>query len=409
MTQETPRKKKRRHAKKKRLWIPITILVLLIVVRLLLPYFVKKSVNKTLADIPGYYGQVEDIDIAIWRGAYVIHGLYLNKSDGITQVPFLNFEKTDISVQWDAIWDGRIVSEIEMINPHVNYVFEDQQQVSEEGNADVDDWTKVLTDLVPIDINKLQITNGKLGFVQLATEPNIDLYMDQVNIVATNLRNVKEKERILPSNVKGDAVSIGQGKVTLEGNMNLLKDIPDMDFSLSLEDANLEAINSMTSGLAGIDFESGKFDVYSEIAIADSYMKGYIKPLIRDAKYIGKEDGFFETIWEGFISFFDFILTNPRTDNLATNIPFEGDLSQPQPDVWATVFNVFENGWFNAFKGQTDDKINFEDTAKEADINAQDLSRKEKRELRREQRRKDREAKKAAEEIQDEKEDNIDH
>ena len=77
------KKKKRRHLKKKRLWLPITIIVLLIVARLLLPYFVKNYVNKTLANIPGYYGQVEDIDIALWRGAYVIHGLYLNKLDGV--------------------------------------------------------------------------------------------------------------------------------------------------------------------------------------------------------------------------------------------------------------------------------------------------------------------------------------
>lgn len=387
MTTEANKKKKRRHLKKKRLWLPITIIVLLIVARLLLPYFVKNYVNKTLANIPGYYGQVEDIDIALWRGAYVIHGLYLNKLDGVTQVPFLNFEKTDISIEWDAILDGKIVSEIEMTNPHINYVFEDQQATSEDGDADIDDWTKALTDLVPIDVNRLQVTNGKLAFVQLATEPNIDLYLDQVNLSATNLRNVKEKQRILPSDITANAVSIGQGKVDLKGKINLLKQIPDMDITLSLKGANLPAINSMTSGLAGIDFESGTFDVFSEFAIADSYLKGYVKPLIRDAKYIGKEDGFFETIWEGFVSFFDFILTNPRTDNLATNVPFEGDLSATQANVWATVLNIFENAWFNAFKGETDGNINFEDTAKEADKNAEKLSRKERREKRRAERK----------------------
>ena len=125
-------------------------------------------------------------------------------------------------------------------------------------------------------------------------------------------------------------------------------------------------------------------------------MKGYVKPLIRDAKYIGKEDGFFEVIWEGFVSFFNFLLTNPRTDNLATNVPFEGDLSQPQTDISATIFNIFENAWFNAFKGTTDDNINFQDTAKEADLNKENLTRKERRELRRAERRKKKQAEEAA-------------
>ena len=52
MTTEANKKKKRRHLKKKRLWLPITIIVLLIVARLLLPYFVKNYVNKTLSCLP---------------------------------------------------------------------------------------------------------------------------------------------------------------------------------------------------------------------------------------------------------------------------------------------------------------------------------------------------------------------
>lgn len=125
--------KKKKGLKKKRYIIPIAILLFLIVFRLLLPAIVKKYVNDILADIPGYYGQVEDIDIALYRGAYVIHGLYLNKVDAGYDVPFLNFEKTDISLAWKLIFNGKIVSEISMTRPEVIYVFEDKQ---ESGNSE---------------------------------------------------------------------------------------------------------------------------------------------------------------------------------------------------------------------------------------------------------------------------------
>src|SRR5690606_22511810 len=103
-------------------------------------------INKVLADIPGYYGQVEDVDISLIRGAYVLNGLYLNKVNAKTQVPFLNFPKSDISIEWKSLFHGKIVSEIIMMSPEVIYVFEDQKTAGE--TPDVEDWTKALTEIV---------------------------------------------------------------------------------------------------------------------------------------------------------------------------------------------------------------------------------------------------------------------
>ncbi len=385
---------KRSRFKKKRYLVPIIILILLIAFRLYLPTLVKNYVNKVLANIPGYYGQVEDIDIALIRGAYVINGMYLNKGTAESQVPFLNFPKSDISIEWKSLFKGKIVSEIIMTSPEVIYVFEDQKD--ESGDANVDDWTKALTDLVPIDINHFEVYDGKLAFVQLSAEPNIDLQINNLQLTADNLRNVVEKERILPSPIRASGVSIGKGKVSLEGNMNLVKEIPDMDLSFSLENAEATALNDFTNYYAGLDFDQGTFGLYSEVAIADGHMIGYVKPLLTDTKLIGEGDGFLEVLWEGFVGFFKFILKNQGTDTLATKVPFEGDLNNVQADVWPTVFNIFKNAWIKAFTGSVDDDINFKDAFQDENLTREQKRelRKKEREQRRKERKKEREAKK---------------
>ncbi|MDR6300565.1 DUF748 domain-containing protein [Mesonia maritima] len=358
-------KEKRKFYRKKRYQIIFIIVILLIAFRIYLPTLVKNYVNDVLADIPGYYGQVDDIDIALIRGAYVINGLYLDKVNAETKTPFLNFPKTDISVEWKSLFQGKIVSEIEMSKPQVTYVFEDQQKTSESGEADTEDWTKALTDLVPLEINHFEVHNGTLAFVQLQANPNIDLNIHNLNLVATNLRNVKQNERKLPSSISASGVSIGEGNVKLEGRLNLIKEIPDMDISFSLENAQATAFNSFTNFYAGLDFEEGSVGVFSEVAIADGYMKGYVKPLLTDTKLIGKEDGFVETLWEGFVGLFKFILKNQGTDTVATKVPFEGDLNNVKTGVFPTVFNVFKNAWIKAFLGQTDEEINYKDAFNE--------------------------------------------
>ena len=358
--------KKKPIYKRKRYNIIFIIIVLLIVFRFYLPTLVKNYVNNALTEIPGYYGQVKDIDIALFRGAYVINGLYLDKVNAETKVPFLKFPKTDISVEWKSLFKGEIVTEIIMDNPEIIYVFEDQQSKVNGKEADVDDWSKVLTDLVPIEINSFEAHNGKLAFVQLSADPDVDLSINNLDLMATNLRNVEEKGKILPSSIKASGVSFGGGNVKLEGAMNIIKEIPDMDIAFSLEKSNAVALNDFTNYYAGLDFESGTAELYSEIAIADGFLKGYMKPLLINSKFIGKEDGFLETLWEGFVGFFKFVLKNQITDTLATEIPIEGDLNNVEADIFSTVGGIIKNAWIKAFKGETNDTIEFEDAFKEA-------------------------------------------
>ncbi len=108
---------------KERKWTrkPVVILVVMVIIlivgRLFLPSFLEYYVNKTLNNIPGYEGHVEDIDVNLWRKAYVINGLILEKSEAKSNTPMLDFEKSDISIEWKSLLDGRIVSEIILHGP----------------------------------------------------------------------------------------------------------------------------------------------------------------------------------------------------------------------------------------------------------------------------------------------------
>ncbi len=352
---------------KKKWKVLLLIIFLLIVARILLPFFLEKYVNKTLNDIPGYVGHVEDVDVALIRGAYVIEGLKLDKENAALDVPLLDFPKADISIEWKSLFKGRIVSEIILHSPQVNYIFEDQEKEAAGKTPEPDDWTDALTDLVPIRINHLDVHDGKINFVQFSAEPNIDLVMQNINLQATNLRNVKRTDKALPSTIHATATSFGDGSVILNGRINVMKRIPDLDVEFALEKANVTALNEMSLNAVGVDFASGTFELFSEVAIADGYIKGYIKPLFINTELIGEEDqGFFEKLWEGFVGVFKFLFKNQGTDTLATKAPFEGDLNEVDTGVTTTILNIFKNAWISAFTSDVDQEINYEEARKEA-------------------------------------------
>ncbi|MDT0688309.1 DUF748 domain-containing protein [Salegentibacter sp. F188] len=360
-------KQKKNSLFRKRYIIPAVIVILLIIGRILLPHFLKNSVNRTLDNIPGYTGHVEDIDVALWRGAYVINGLILKKETSETDTPMLDFEKTDISIDWKSLLKGKIVSEIDLHSPKFNYIFKNQQQQDSAADPKTEDWTKALTDLVPIDINRLTVTNGKAGLVELSANPKISLFLEKIELRATNLSNVINEEKALPSHVQATAVSFGDGNVTIHGDLNLLQEIPDMDMEFNLEKARITALNDLARRYAGVDFEEGIFELYSEVAIADGYLKGYLKPMLINTKIISEEEegGFLEEMWEGFVGVLKFILKNQGTDTLATRAPLEGNLNDVDTGILPTVLNIFKNAWIEAYKGSVDENIEFEDALEE--------------------------------------------
>jgi len=98
------------------LWQVIVVLIILaiLIFRLALPGMVKNYVNKKLNELPGYTGHVDDIDIHLLRGAYVIQGLLLKKKTDPEKYPFLTIKQADLALEWGAIFKGRLTGVVQL-------------------------------------------------------------------------------------------------------------------------------------------------------------------------------------------------------------------------------------------------------------------------------------------------------
>ena len=100
--------------RKKWLWALAIVAVLLVGARVALPYFAKDEVNRRLMALESYDGHVEDVDLALWRGAYRLDGIRIVKTGSKQPEPFFDGERIDFSVEWRSILRGRLVAECEM-------------------------------------------------------------------------------------------------------------------------------------------------------------------------------------------------------------------------------------------------------------------------------------------------------
>lgn len=367
---------------------------LLVVARLLLPYIVLRYVNNLLADMGSYTGHIEDVDISLIQGSYQIKELRIRKINGKLQEPFIYIPKSDLSIEWKSLLKGKLVSEIECYSPQLNFSFSTNESERQTG-AEVD-WTKVVKDLMPIQINRVAVTDGQVKLLKLFSKANTDLSLQKFQGEIRNIRNVDEKPGRLPSPIwaTGDVPGWG-GTMRFDANMYVLKQTPDFDYNLRFNDLQLTELNTLAREYAKIDFERGTISVFSEMAMNDGKLKGYLKPLTKNMQVFKLKEHDDRTIGSFFRELLaeagSEVLENQRKDQVATKIPLQGDVSDVSVDIWTTIFGVLRNAYIEAFEKKFDNDVTFQDAVQtiKDDFKA-------KREARKAERREKREARKKA-------------
>jgi hypothetical protein len=400
--------------RRKKLWIALgSILLLLVIGRLVLPYFVTRYVNKVLADVEGYEGSISDVDIHLIRGAYVIYGLKMFKVNGHDKVPFVDIPTIDLSVEWPALFKGSLVGEVIFESPKLNFIGGDGDETKKPGNdtqtgEDVD-WTKPIKELMPLQINRFEIKNGNVTFYDFTTKPKVDVHLKGLDALATNLNNAERQKERLPSTITATATSIGGGKLNVNMAINVLKEIPDLDMNLKFEGINMPALNDFFLAYSKVDIERGTFNLYSELAVNDSEISGYVKPLAQNVKVVNWEKDKkkpLNLIWQAIVDVVAEFFENQKEDQFATKVPLQGNLKDIKSGVWPTIWNVFRNAFVKAFERNTDNTVKFSDVGGEG-VKEEPKSKKEERKERRKERKEEREKKKEEKKKEDEKNSNI--
>ena len=348
--------------KKKLTIICGSILILLIIIRLILPYVVLKLVNDRLTKIKGYYGHVADIDIALIRGAYQLDSIYLNKVDTITnkQTAFFSASLVDLSVEWKALFKGSIVGEVIMEMPMITFTKDKVEPKSIRNDSS--SLKDLKDDLMPLQINRVEINNGIIKYRDELSNPKVDIALTNAYALALNLRNSYDSSSLLPASLNATA-DVYEGKLSLIIKLNPLADDPTFDLNAEIKDTNLVKLNEFFQAYAKVDVNKGTFGLYTEVAAKDGKFKGYVKPLIQDLDILGKEDrndNIFRKIWEGLAGGIGEIFQNQSKDQVATKIPFEGLLKNPDTDTWEAIAQILQNAFIRAIQPSIDQEINIQ-------------------------------------------------
>jgi hypothetical protein len=342
------------------LFVGLTVLV---VAYILLPFIVRDYINRTIYEFEEYQGRVETVNIALFRGGFALKGVLLERTDDGEAIKYLEIDRLTTSVDWGPLFRGKIVADIHVRNPviHVTPV--------EPVEPDTVDLLDLVRELMPIRINRLVVENGQINFVDFQTDPRVNVYLHDLNMTATNLSNI-EAEGELPSSVYLTGTSIGGGDLMIDMRADFLRQVPNLDLEMTFENIDLTAFNAMTQAYAKFQFDTGALNLYSEVAVRNGIINGYIRPVMEEVQILSddpdEDKSLLQRIWEGALDVAASILESPPEEEyLATQVEIHGEVEDPDAPVWPVIVNTLRNAFIEAFEKGLEGSIDFKDVAPE--------------------------------------------
>lgn len=338
-----------------------SLLLLLGGLRLALPWILEDYVNERLASLEGYDGRVNDIDVALWRGAYQIEGIQIHKEQQGSLEPFFTGELIDLSVDWRKLLDGSLVAELTLISPQLNLVEAEDETQSQTG-AEVD-WATRIDQLFPFRFESIIVSDGTIRFRTPAIETKDALIAERVNGKIENLTNTARITEDAFASYEF-ASHILDAPMHLEGRVNPTAKEPTFDMNLRLEKVQLTDLNPWLREYLNADAQGGTFAVYTELAAADGRFEGYVKPFAENVDLYDldeKTGGFLQSAWEAALNFAAEIFEHQPEQEAATRIPVGGDLESPEAGILAAAFNVLRNAIGGTFARSLEHSVSLPD------------------------------------------------
>lgn len=335
-----------------------SLAVLLVALHLALPYLVRDYLNDKLADMGEYRGQVTDVDLAWWRGAYQINGLKIVKVSGKVPVPLLDAPVIDLSVSWHSLWyDHAVVGTVTFAHPELNFVDGGNPQNSQTGRGT--DWRQQLEKLLPITLDEVRIDQGMLTFRNFNSKPPVHLKATQLQASIRNLTNVRDESGRRDASFDATAVLLGDAKVESRATFDPFSDFDDFQFRLRATGIELRRLNDFASAYGKFDFNAGHGDVVIEAEAEKGQLNGYIKPLLRDVDVFNwqqdvenKNKGFFRSVWEALVGASETVLKNQRKNQFATRVELSGNVHQQDISGFEAFLQILRNGFVQAFNAR---------------------------------------------------------
>jgi hypothetical protein len=201
-----------------------------------------------------------------------------------------------------------------------------------------------------IRVDELHLSNAELGYVDRETDPPYRMFVSNLDVKVRDFTNQKKPRTPGKAAIRGSFM--GSGPIRLDATFQPTDARAEFSSNLQINDVDMTTFNDLLRARGGFDVKAGNFSLYSEIAVREGRVDGYVKPLFANLDvYDRRQDGdknIFKQAYEGIVGGIGTLLENRPRDEVATKTDLSGQIESPQTSTWEIIVGLIQNAFIQA-------------------------------------------------------------
>jgi hypothetical protein len=200
-----------------------------------------------------------------------------------------------------------------------------------------------------IKVDHVRGENARLRYANEERDPHYELEIDDGTI---HIENVSNHAKRGPATGEINGRFMGSGPAHAKFAFRPDQKAPNFDLAVEIEDTDLTKLNDLFRAYGDFDVAAGTFSLYTQLAVHDDRIDGYIKPLFADVKVYDPQQDEHEhalhKMYEGLVGGVAKILENRPREEVATTADISGPVDNPKMSTLQIVLKLIQNAFFKA-------------------------------------------------------------
>jgi hypothetical protein len=210
----------------RRLWIFVGVpLAIILVIAYAIAFLIDEPLRryteaKMNRALKGYTVRIKELNFHPHGFSLDLKGVTIVQ-DAYPDPPVADIPYWHASVHWKALLHGRVVGDMLIDRPKVYMnLAQARKEIADPTPVKERGWQEALEAIYPLKVNEFRINKAEITYQDQG--PFKPLHLRNFNFLATNIRNVKSKDRVYPSEFQLETAAFDSGHVRIDGGADFL-------------------------------------------------------------------------------------------------------------------------------------------------------------------------------------------
>lgn len=332
--------------------VALAMVVVLVAARLALTPFVEHRLRESLARMHGLRGTFDHVELSVLHLSFSLHDLRVEKlSEAGKRTPYLQMKRAEIGLYWSALVRGHLVGAAELDRPKISLVSSKQPAENQEV-GEAPQLGKKLQEIAPFRLDRFEVKEGEVLWIDARVPERPRLWLHGVAMTIENFATRAALARGEPSVLALSGTLQRTGQVSVFASADPLAKGLTFAGQARLQHLELAELGELLAATAGLTPRHGSLDMNLRFKAVDGHVTGGIRPVLKNPDVQQAKPGFGNALRTLLADVAIKLLSDrvPGRNAVATTIPIEGEIQDPQAQVWPTVLGIVRNAFISGLE-----------------------------------------------------------